>query len=94
MVEGGANEAGEDVMLGALEKAQDFIREMCILQEELQKLAGKDKLPLAPLDVKLENAEAIEAEAVPLMKEACFQKGKNGPRKCSQGCKEAGCRAL
>ena len=68
MVEGGANEAGEDVMLGALEKAQDFIREMCILQEELQKLAGKDKLPLAPLDVKLENAEAIEAEAVPLMK--------------------------
>lgn len=76
MVEGGANEAGEDVMLGALEKAQDFIREMCILQEELQKLAGKDKLPLAPLDVKLENAEAIEAEAVPLMKEACFQKGK------------------
>ena len=76
MVEGGANEATEDVMLGALAKAQDFIRDMCLLQEELQKLAGKEKLPLAPLDVKLENADKIEAEATPLMQQACFQKGK------------------
>ncbi|MCR5621150.1 MAG: polyribonucleotide nucleotidyltransferase [Treponema sp.] len=76
MVEGGANEASEDVMLGALAKAQDFIRDMCLLQEELQKLAGKEKLPLAPLDVKLENADKIEAEATPLMQQACFQKGK------------------
>src|SRR5574344_306958 len=76
MVEGGANEVSEDVMLGALEKAQGFITEMCLLQEELVKLAGKEKLPLAPLDVKLENAEAIEAEATPLMQVACFQKGK------------------
>ena len=77
MVEGGANEASEDVMLGALEKAQGFITDMCLLQEELQKKCGKEKLPLAPLNVKLENAEAIEAEATPLMQEACFQKGKN-----------------
>ena len=76
MVEGGANEASEEVMLGALEKAQGFISDMCVLQEELQKVAGKQKLPLAPLSIKLENAEAIEAEAVPLMQEACFQKGK------------------
>ncbi len=76
MVEGGANEATEDVMLGALAKAQDFIRDMCLLQEELQKLAGKEKLPLAPLDIKLENADKIEAEATPLMQQACFQKGK------------------
>ena len=76
MVEGGANEASEDVMLGALEKAQGFITEMCRLQEELQKLCGKEKLPLAPLSVTLANAEAIEAEATPLMKEACFRDGK------------------
>ena len=61
MVEGGANEVSEEVMLGALEKAQGFITDMCLLQEELVKLAGKEKLPLAPLDVKLENADAIKA---------------------------------
>ena len=76
MVEGGANEVSEEVMLGALEKAQGFITDMCLLQEELVKLAGKEKLPLAPLDFKLENADAIKAEAIPLMQEACFQKGK------------------
>jgi len=76
MVEGGAKEATEDVMLGALEKAQEFIRDMCVLQEELQKLAGKEKLPLAPLNIKLDNEEAIKNEAIPLMQEACFLKGK------------------
>lgn len=76
MVEGGANEATEEVMLGALNEAQKFIADMCLLQEELQKKAGKEKLPLAPLDVTLANAEAIEAEATPLLKEACFRDGK------------------
>ena len=76
MVEGGANEATEGVMLGALNEAQKFITDMCLLQEELQKKAGKEKLPLAPLDVTLANAEAIEAEATPLLKEACFRDGK------------------
>lgn len=76
MVEGGANEATEEVMLGALNEAQKFITDMCLLQEELQKKAGKEKLPLAPLDVTLDNAAAIEAEATPLLKEACFRDGK------------------
>ncbi|HBG65987.1 MAG TPA: polyribonucleotide nucleotidyltransferase, partial [Treponema sp.] len=76
MVEGGAKEASEEVMLGALAKAESFIKDMCVLQEELQKLAGKEKLPLAPLDVSLLNADKIEAEAMPLMQTACFQKGK------------------
>ncbi|QTQ12131.1 polyribonucleotide nucleotidyltransferase [Treponema parvum] len=76
MVEGGAHEASEDVMLGALEKAQEFITQMCRLQEELQKKAGKEKLPLAPLDVTLQNAAEIENEATPLVKEASFKSGK------------------
>ncbi len=76
MVEGGANEATEDVMLGALEKAQGFITAMCHLQEDLQKKAGKEKLPLAPLDVTLANKDQIIAEATPLMEKACFQAGK------------------
>ena len=77
MVEGGANEVSEDVMLGALAEAEKFIKEMCILQEELVAKCGKEKLPLNPLDVTLDNAEAIEAEATPLLKEACFQNGKD-----------------
>lgn len=76
MVEGGADEADEEVMLGALERSQSFISDMCALQEELVKLAGKEKLPLAPLDAVLENADAIKAEALPLMQEACFKEGK------------------
>ena len=63
-------------MLGALAEAEKFIKEMCLLQEELVKKAGKEKLPLNPLDVTLENAQAIEEEATPLLKEACFQDGK------------------
>ena len=76
MVEGGANEVSEDIMLGALEKAQGFITAMCLLQEELVAKCGKEKLPLAPLNVELENKDAIIAEATPLLEKACFQDGK------------------
>lgn len=76
MVEGGAKEVSEEVMLGALAEAEKFIKDMCILQEELQAKCGKEKLPLNPLDATLENAEAIEKEATPLLKAACFQNGK------------------
>ena len=76
MVEGGAKEVSEEVMLGALSEAEKFIKDMCALQEELVKKAGKEKLPLNPLDVTLENAEAIEAEATPLLKVACFKDSK------------------
>ena len=80
MVEGGANEVSEDVMLGALEKAQDFIAAMCRLQDELRKLSGKEKLPLSPLQVALENKDAMLAEALPQMEKACFVKGKHERR--------------
>lgn len=77
MVEGGSKEVSEEVMLGALAKAQEFITEMCKLQDELKKIAGKEKLPLAPLQVALENKDAILAEAMPKMETACFVKGKH-----------------
>ena len=76
MVEGGANEVSEEIMLGALVKAQDFITAMCHLQDELRAKAGKEKLPLCPSSVVLENKDAILAEAMPKMEEACFVKGK------------------
>jgi len=76
MVEGGAHEVSEEVMLGALEKAKEFIKIMCKLQDDLRALCGKEKLPLAPLKIELLNKEAIKAEAYPLLSEALFVKGK------------------
>ncbi|WP_428771696.1 polyribonucleotide nucleotidyltransferase [Treponema sp. HNW] len=89
MVEGGANEVSEEVMLGALEKAQDFIAAMCRLQDDLRKLAGKEKLPLSPLQISLENKDAMLAEAMPQMEKACFVKGKHERRDAIASVKNA-----
>jgi polyribonucleotide nucleotidyltransferase len=72
MVEGGANEASEELMLEALDKAHNVIKEFCALQEQLRQLAGKPKLPLNTLDYSLENAGAIRAAAYPKLESACF----------------------
>ncbi|MDR2516809.1 MAG: polyribonucleotide nucleotidyltransferase [Spirochaetaceae bacterium] len=76
MVEGGAHEVSEDLMIAALEKAQTVIAELCALQEKLRELAGKPKLPLTELSVSLENRDAIRAAAYPRLAEACFITGK------------------
>ncbi|MDR2519053.1 MAG: polyribonucleotide nucleotidyltransferase, partial [Spirochaetaceae bacterium] len=76
MVEGGANEVEEAVMIAALEKAGAIIGELCALQEKLRELGGKAKLPLTESAAALENAQAIRDEAYPRLKEACFLKGK------------------
>lgn len=72
MVEGGANEVSEETMLAALEMGKGVVAEICALQEELRKLAGKEKLPLTESSVKLENGDAIRSAAYPLLLEACF----------------------
>lgn len=87
MVEGGAQEVSEEIMLGALAKAQEFIVAMCKLQDELRVIAGKEKLPLAPLNVVLENKEAILKSALPEMEEACFVKGKHLRHDAIKACK-------
>jgi polyribonucleotide nucleotidyltransferase len=76
MVEGGAAEAGEDLMIEALEKARAVIIEFCALQEKLRELAGKTKLPLTENTFVLENKEAIRSAAYPRLETACFVRGK------------------
>jgi polyribonucleotide nucleotidyltransferase len=76
MVEGGAKEVSEDLMVEALEKAHQVIIELCGLQEKLRELAGKPKLPLTVPSFSLENADAIRSAAYPRLEEACFLKGK------------------
>ena len=62
MVEGGAKEVSEDVMLEALDKAHETIKELCKLQEDLRAMCGKEKLPLLDFDVSLANKDAIYSE--------------------------------
>jgi len=72
MVEGGAKEVSEELMIEALDKAHAMIKEFCALQEKLRELAGKPKLPLAALSYSLENKDAIRSAAYPKLEAACF----------------------
>ena len=72
MVEGGAKEVSEELMIEALDKAHAMIKEFCALQEKLRELAGKPKLPLITLSYSLENGESIRAAAYPKLEKACF----------------------
>jgi polyribonucleotide nucleotidyltransferase len=72
MVEGGANEVSEDLMVKALETAHAVIIELCNLQDKLRDLAGKAKLPLTQSTLVLENAAEIREAAYPLLEQASF----------------------
>jgi len=72
MVEGGAKEVSEELMIQALDKAHAMIKEFCALQEKLRELSGKQKLPLITLSYSLHNAEAIRGAAFPKLQAACF----------------------
>lgn len=76
MVEGGAHEVSEEVMLGALDKAKEVIKALCAVQDELRAKCGKEKLPLNPVVTKMKNRDTIYNEAFPRMKEALYTKGK------------------
>ncbi|MCL2214210.1 MAG: polyribonucleotide nucleotidyltransferase [Treponema sp.] len=72
MVEGGAKEVSEELMIEALDKAHEMIVEFCTLQEKLRELSGKDKLPLVTLSYSLENKGAIRDAAFSRLETACF----------------------
>ncbi len=76
MVEGGAAEVSEELMISAIEKAHETIKALCRAQIELRKLVGKEKLPLAEPLAAFENRDAIHSFAHPLMETGCFVKGK------------------
>ncbi len=76
MVEGGAKEVSEDVMLEAIATAQPFITKLCDAQLELRKIAGKEKLPVLQPTVDLSWIEPVRLYAHPQIKEASFVKGK------------------
>jgi polyribonucleotide nucleotidyltransferase len=77
MVEGGAKEVPEEMLLAAIEMAEGYIKQICAMQHELVKLCGKTKLPMPNFAVKtLANKAEIEKWATAKMETACFVKGK------------------
>jgi len=80
MVEGGAKEVSEDLMLEALDKAHAVIKDFCALQDKLREAAGIEKLPLTVLSYSLDNEENIRSAAYPKLEKACFLPGKHERR--------------
>ncbi|MFP4442094.1 MAG: polyribonucleotide nucleotidyltransferase [Spirochaetia bacterium] len=76
MVEGGAQEVPEELLISAIDTAFPAIQEICRAQEELRSAIGKEKLPLLVSDKDMPNAEEIRAFAYPQLEEANFVKGK------------------
>ncbi len=78
MVEGGAREVSESLMVQAMVEAEKAIKELCRIQRELAAAAGRPKVEIPPDDDG--QALAVRDElldwARPRMQEACFVKGK------------------
>jgi len=72
MVEGGAKEVSEEVMLEALDKAHATIKELCKLQEDLRAMCGKEKLSVLDFNVSLENKDAIYSEMYSELSKALY----------------------
>ncbi|MCL2705303.1 MAG: polyribonucleotide nucleotidyltransferase [Spirochaetaceae bacterium] len=76
MVEGGANEVSEEIMLEAIEKASVIIKQICEVQKELGKIAGKEKLPIRKTVEELPHYQDIWNHSFDQYKIACFLSSK------------------
>lgn len=76
MVEGGAKEVNEDLMLEAIDAALPVIQSIVEAQIEFAKIVGKEKLPVPVIEKDLSFLDPIKVFAEPKVKEASFVKGK------------------
>ena len=76
MVEGGARQVSEDLIIEAIEMAHVTIRELCRIQTELAQKAGKKKLPLVEKPSTFTLGDEIREWAQAKLDDACFVKGK------------------
>jgi polyribonucleotide nucleotidyltransferase len=77
MVEGGAKQLSEDVMLDALFTAHEALQQLLDLQDELQKALGKPKRSVTPPAVDEALFKRFEAEATPRIVAAFEVTGKH-----------------
>ncbi|MBI5044010.1 MAG: polyribonucleotide nucleotidyltransferase, partial [Nitrospirae bacterium] len=76
MVEGGANELPEDVMLEAIGLAHREIQKVIDIQLELKALVGKKKMEVQPLSINKELEEKIKEMSLGRIREAILIPGK------------------
>ena len=76
MVEGGAKEVSEEVMIQAIEKAKSVIRDICKAQKELIAAAGKEKLPVNKEEKTFALRDEVWNHIYEPYKEACFLSSK------------------
>ncbi|AYE36766.1 polyribonucleotide nucleotidyltransferase [Borrelia turcica IST7] len=77
MVEGGANEVSEEILLVAIDKAYEYIKQICDMQKEFVSIVGhREKLPLAYEERVFEFKDELKDLIYSELKEACFVSGK------------------
>ncbi len=89
MVEGGAKQVSEELLLEAIATAQPVITELCKIQNELAKIAGKEKLPLMAGEEAPSFLAEIRKEAYSQVEKASFVKGKMERHAALDAVKEA-----
>ena len=76
MVEAGAKEVPEDVILDAFDLAQERIRELCDLQEQLRAEVGRPKHEFTPAQYDGELVQAVEEFLAPRIDAAIYNPDK------------------
>jgi polyribonucleotide nucleotidyltransferase len=71
MLEGGAKEAKNEDILGAIKEARNFIKEIIALEEELAKTWGKEKRKIELPQIEEEVERKVREFASPSLEEAC-----------------------
>jgi polyribonucleotide nucleotidyltransferase len=77
MVEGGARQVPEALVIEAIEKAHYTIKDLCELQLELARMAGKPKIVIDSQKAELPAENEIREWAYERLSQACFVKGKH-----------------
>ena len=71
MLEGGAKEAKNEDVLGAIKEAHNFIKEIIALQEDLARTWGKEKREIKSLQIEEEVESKVREFASSFLEEAC-----------------------
>jgi polyribonucleotide nucleotidyltransferase len=88
MVEGGARQVPESVIIEAIEKAHVTIKDLCQIQLDLAAKAGKPKIVIVEKTATLAAAADIRSWAFGRLEKACFVKGKHERSKAIKALKK------
>jgi len=87
MIEGGFNEAQEELILGAFRFAKIYIKQLIDFQLEIAKIEGKEKMPLKELPFGIDYEEELKKILGISLKEAIYQKEKTAREEAMEAVK-------